>query len=154
MQQYLIYISQAMKFMNNEDLLQILEESKARNGFYRVTGMLLYMEAVFLDRKEGRFMQILEGERKNVQEIYAKIAKDSRHKNLIILSEGSIEARIFTEWTMGLSVLPESDSNKHFFDVEKEFGNISGQQDLRISYLSSFYRINTAGQESDLRSLL
>lgn len=146
MLQYLIYISQAMKFMDNDDLLQILEESRAHNQVHGVTGMLLYMESVFLDRKEGRFMQLLEGEGAEVQAVYAKIEKDHRHKNLLILSEATIEARIFAGWSMGLRVLPDSNNHKHFFDLKEKFGKISvPQQDLRISYLASFYHINMSG---------
>ncbi|HTK17967.1 MAG TPA: BLUF domain-containing protein, partial [Mucilaginibacter sp.] len=57
---YLIYISTATKLMPDEELYFLLEQSRRDNEQYDITGMLLYMQSRFLNKLEGRFMQLLE----------------------------------------------------------------------------------------------
>jgi hypothetical protein len=66
-------------------------ENNAKRG---VTGMLLY--------KEGNFMQVLEGDEREVRIVfYEKISADTRHKDIIVLLQGSVAERQFSDWAMG-----------------------------------------------------
>ena len=47
------------------------------------------------------FLQCLEGSRENVNQIYRKIVKDSRHQDLVLLDYTEIESRTFASWSMG-----------------------------------------------------
>ncbi|RYZ97079.1 MAG: BLUF domain-containing protein [Sphingobacteriaceae bacterium] len=91
----LVYISTAIKLMNEDELGEILVASRDNNFANDVTGLLLY--------SEGTFIQVLEGEQENVEKIYSKILKDLRHKNAIELATGNIAERNFPGWAMGFS---------------------------------------------------
>ena len=49
----------------------------------------------------GYFLQVLEGPDENVEAIYAKVQKDSRHTNCLLLVRETIEERAFEHWSMG-----------------------------------------------------
>lgn len=88
----IIYVSHSFEEMNRNELMQILEKSRKNNKALDVTGMLLY--------KGGNFLQVLEGPDQAVAEIYAKITKDPRHKDVAIISKTYVQAREFPEWEM------------------------------------------------------
>ena len=89
----LVYQSTAARHLSAEDLLQILEKSRANNDRLQITGMLLY--------HGGQFLQMLEGEESVVRERYDIIARDERHKWVAIVMTGPNAARDFPDWTMG-----------------------------------------------------
>lgn len=90
---YLIYVSSATKLMNDEELLFLLNQSRDNNLKLNITGMLLY--------KSGNFMQMLEGEKQTVLELFETIKKDERHKDVYTILTGDIEKRNFEDWSMG-----------------------------------------------------
>lgn len=94
---HLVYVSSATREMNEEDLLFLLEQSRNRNKEKNVTGMLLYVG--------GNFFQVLEGDKKDVEEIYESIVKDDRNKGNIIILKESINERTFPGWSMGFKHL-------------------------------------------------
>ena len=67
----LLYSSAATYPMKDEDLVEILKQSRAHNQANDITGMLLY--------HNESFMQYLEGERDEVLALYDRIAVDNRH---------------------------------------------------------------------------
>jgi FAD-dependent sensor of blue light len=89
----LVYTSNAIREYDREDLLALLMHSRERNERLEITGMLLYTD--------GRFVQVLEGEKKSVLSLYNEIREDSRHINVTPLSQNTIERRMFPDWTMG-----------------------------------------------------
>jgi hypothetical protein len=94
---YLIYLSTAVKSITQSDLTSILEKSRVYNLEEQITGLLLYAE--------GTFIQVLEGDKKNVLNIFSKIIEDKRHKNIIQLISDDIDERVFPNWLMGFSAL-------------------------------------------------
>lgn len=88
----LVYSSSAIKLMNNQELLEILQTSHRNNARDDISGLLLY--------KEGTFMQVLEGPEEAVLALYAKIERDMRHKNAQILVNVPIHERMFADWSM------------------------------------------------------
>lgn len=93
---YLVYISTAVKLLDDEDLRAILIASRKKNTVRNISGLLLYSEGVFI--------QLLEGDKMEVELAYKGIELDRRHKNLIILATGEYEKRMFPNWSMGYSV--------------------------------------------------
>ena len=80
--------------LTNVDLDQILTSARRRNLAEDITGMLLYYR--------GEFVQILEGRKKSVENVYEKfICPDPRHTSLNKVLENAIPYRSFSEWTMG-----------------------------------------------------
>jgi diguanylate cyclase (GGDEF)-like protein len=98
----LIYVSTAVREMNDTDLVNLMLSARARNERNQVTGMLLY--------KDCRFMEVLEGEESTVRKIFADIEKDSRHKNIDTLRAEGITFRAFPNWTMGFQNSNPSES--------------------------------------------
>lgn len=92
---HIIYISTAYKLLDEYELATILEASRENNKQADVTGILLYAE--------GTFLQVLEGEKENIERIFNKIVQDLRHSNVIELVKGSIKNRNFLEWSMGFA---------------------------------------------------
>ena len=67
----LIYVSTAANRMTKDDLQSIMFESMRFNSDHSITGLLLY--------DQGSFCQVLEGEEKDLKNLYKKICKDPRH---------------------------------------------------------------------------
>ena len=87
------YISQASESYSDEDLLKLLAQCHRNNTATGVTGMLLFGNTTFV--------QCLEGEQANVDELLVKIGADPRHTGIKVLRRGPIAVRNFSEWTMG-----------------------------------------------------
>lgn len=73
-------------------LEDILYTARDRNREQGITGILMY--------KDMSFLQILEGEERDVENTIYRITKDPRHKLLIILYNVEIETRDFMSWQM------------------------------------------------------
>jgi hypothetical protein len=88
----LIYFSSATRELSDSELEELLEQARSRNAKQNVTGMLIYAE--------GTFMQVLEGSRSDVHDIYSSILRDPRNKDNIELTEMVISERNFSDWSM------------------------------------------------------
>ncbi len=89
----IVYVSAAAVEFSEDDLDNLLEAARTNNAALDVTGVLLY--------SEGTFFQVLEGVPEIVTELYEKIAMDTRHNNVLMLSQSDIEDRNFGDWSMG-----------------------------------------------------
>ena len=95
---HLIYHSQALMFFDPPALRVLLDQSRAFNRENHLTGLLLHTS-------DGRFMQILEGEKEVVRELYyGHIVTDLRHHLCQVLGAGASTERSFADWSMGFRV--------------------------------------------------
>jgi hypothetical protein len=88
-----IYASRAAQAVSPVMIDDILEKSRTCNPASGITGILCYSGDVFI--------QVLEGGRDEVCELYNKIAGDRRHTNVRILVYEEIRERKFCNWSMG-----------------------------------------------------
>jgi hypothetical protein len=89
--------------LTNVVLDHILASARRRNLAENVTGMLLYYR--------GEFVQILEGEKTSVENVYQKfIGPDLRHTALNKVHQNIISHRSFSEWSMGFVGAAEIES--------------------------------------------
>lgn len=88
----LVYVSSAVNPLTQAELAGLLAKSRANNESLGISGMLLY--------KDGNFMQVLEGEEKQVLALSAKISRDPRHHGLMVLLKEHQPERTFSEWSM------------------------------------------------------
>ena len=96
----IIYSSQSTMPMQSDDLEALLEQARSRNGSRGISGALIYAD--------GMFLQILEGERAELQALMARIQKDVRHDTVTILREGETPTAKFSSWKMAyVSATPE-----------------------------------------------
>ncbi|MDD1617775.1 MAG: hypothetical protein CG439_2841 [Methylococcaceae bacterium NSP1-2] len=70
----LVYVSIATRKMSDNDLQTLLEKARKKNEGSAITGMLLY--------RDGFFAQVLEGELKDIEDLFAIISRDERHRRL------------------------------------------------------------------------
>lgn len=143
---YLIYFSQAVKLMEEDELLFLLQQSRDWNQSHEITGMLIYLEGRFLTKLEGRFMQVLEGPEHEILGIFNKIKVDERHHHVIILEQGPINKRYFHSWTMGFKSmnLDEYRQIPGFFELDDDFLKREGMRssNTALNFLKSFYETN------------
>jgi hypothetical protein len=88
-----LYASRAAKSLTPRALDTILEQSRANNPKRGITGLLCFRDDVFV--------QVLEGGRDAVCELYNTIVRDERHTGVRLLAFEEIMERRFSSWTMG-----------------------------------------------------
>ncbi len=96
---YMIYVSQAKKPMATEELEQLLQKSRKWNSLRSLTGLLICRYSD--EAKSSHFIQMLEGDKTEVRALFDKIKSDKRHHTIIVLGEGNVEHRMFSDWAMG-----------------------------------------------------
>ena len=111
----MVYVSSATQLFTKPQLVTLLERARAANQGRGITGMLLY--------KDGNFIQLIEGARDQVRALYARIAKDERHRGIEVVFEGDVTERLFSEWSMGFRDLadPQLRSLAGFSDYMNSF---------------------------------
>jgi hypothetical protein len=89
----LLYASRSAQVLTPEVIEDILASSRKSNPALGVTGLLCHSGDIF--------MQVLEGGRDAVSQLYSKISTDPRHKEVVLLHFEEITERRFAGWTMG-----------------------------------------------------
>lgn len=117
-----------------EDIRNICHVSKNGNIKFAISGVLFY--------HNNNFLQVIEGDKEDLENLMKNIEKDNRHKNFIKIIDDSISQRCFEDWSMdsfnlnnrqyidenivrylkdsSYEVLPEIDS-KVFIELLKDF---------------------------------
>ena len=96
---FLVYASIANHDFSSEELLELLAISRRNNEKSGITGMLLY--------KDRRFLQVLEGEEAAVRATYARIERDPRHRDVVLLITDAEQEREFADWSMAFHELDD-----------------------------------------------
>lgn len=89
----LTYLSSATDLMDEQQLTELLAETRPRNEERGLTGMLLY--------SDGNIIQVLEGPDEAVETTFASISADPRHRGLLVMLRDQIAERAFPDWSMG-----------------------------------------------------
>jgi hypothetical protein len=87
------YVSQFARDMTRADIDDLVDRSAGNNARLGITGILM---------TSGRmFFQILEGPPEHVDRVFARIAADERHQDVLLLSaEEDAGDRYFPDWSM------------------------------------------------------
>ncbi len=117
----ILYVSRAIMNFDRYELNALLDKAKKNNNKRNITGILLYSSKCFI--------QVLEGKKEDVQQLFNKIGNDSRHFDLRVLIEKPVSQRLFEKWSMAHNKL-------HAEEVENDIG-LSGLQDLDQSVIIS-----------------
>lgn len=88
----LTYASRFAYGSGPNDVQDILRVSREHNEKIGITGALCYDPKFFL--------QCLEGDRVEVNRLYADILADDRHKSVMLLEYSEIRMRLFSNWSM------------------------------------------------------
>jgi hypothetical protein len=101
----LVYLSHATEAFNyDSDIDAILDHANRFNKEQAITGMLLF--------RGGVFLQLLEGPKEAVQNLYGKIATDNRHTSLKLLVKQNTTERLFENWSMAFTSIDDIDYKK------------------------------------------
>lgn len=98
----LIYTCALTQSVESNDLETIALTSRKRNLERGITGILLC--------QDGSVLQVLEGDKAAVLELYAKIEKDSRVANPLVLIKRTTIDREFPKWSMGFKNADETNA--------------------------------------------
>ncbi len=82
---------------DSDTLHDIMQQARSGNPKQGITGILCH--------SHGLYMQVLEGGRDAINVLYAKILRDPRHTDVILLNYEEINERHYALWTMGLAKL-------------------------------------------------
>ena len=88
----LTYVSEPAQEMSFLGLMRLLYHSYLRNASAGVTGALIF--------ENNSFGQVIEGPRTQIEDLWGKIQKDTRHKNIHLVESKPIKQRSFSKWTM------------------------------------------------------
>jgi hypothetical protein len=88
-----LYASRTATTLTAAALDEILGQSHRNNPRRGITGLLCHTSDVFV--------QVLEGGRDEVCELYNAIVRDTRHSHVRLLAYEEIAERCFGNWTMG-----------------------------------------------------
>jgi hypothetical protein len=133
----LLYVSQAARNIPASDLDDILAAGRANNLTRDLSGILVHVD--------GGFLQILEGQRDAVMQMYGRIAEDQRHSHPRVLVDRTVAARAFGEWSLGYEHLKGTkDEMAGMFGIVREAiaGHLSpGAGRVVATMLETFYRL-------------
>lgn len=95
------YVSTAVGPQTSTVTASILRAAQAYNRKHGITGVLC--------QGQGVYLQALEGERSEVNRLYAHIFADQRHANIELVHCESITQRRYSNWSMAHVQLSELD---------------------------------------------
>lgn len=98
---HLIYMSTAVQPLSDTELSTLLNQSRRRNQLDNITGALVY--------GDGRFMQIIEGDKAALDDLYARLLTDERHVGLVKLADKEVAERSFADWSMAFRPLSDDE---------------------------------------------
>lgn len=102
MKHSICYISKEIPSSSDPGFLELFKFVIKFNNENNITGVLLY--------NEGFFLQVLEGEKDILERLIDRILRDSRHKEMLIILDESIEKRIFKKYSTGFSIINNTES--------------------------------------------
>ena len=88
----LIYCSTPNVEVNKQIIDDIVNVSIENNKKMSITGVLCFDDKYFL--------QWVEGPRSSINDLYCRLIKDDRHKELVLLDYSPISSRNFPHWSM------------------------------------------------------
>jgi len=97
----IVYISRSAGPQTSTMTGSILKTALSFNKVNQITGLLC--------QGSGFFIQVIEGERGIINQLYGRIVQDSRHKDVEIVGFEEIKDRKFTQWSMALIDLSDTD---------------------------------------------
>ncbi len=114
----IIYLSSSVEHLNGEEIETLLAQSRKNNLEKDITGLLMYTD--------GDFLQVIEGPKPAMLDLFETIKKDPRHKRIITISNIEVNQRHFPNWNMGFCA-------SHYEELRK----INGYEDINLKTLST-----------------
>ena len=89
----IVYTSQSNMPADKRSLLDLLHDARDFNSADNITGILIH--------SRNYFIQVIEGEPEAIADLVSRLFNDTRHKDIRIVSDTTIQQRLFPQWSMG-----------------------------------------------------
>ena len=89
---HFIYTSNPARRMTDTAMQNLLEVSREANTRFEVTGLLVCLTDCYI--------QLIEGPKTHVEQLYQNIQRDQRHLRVTKLCEGALTSRYYPGWAM------------------------------------------------------
>lgn len=135
---FILYSSRCIVEPSAAFFFGLLQQCHRNNAAHNITGLLFF--------RNGQFLQLIEGEKQEVDALYQIISRDNRHEQVQILEEGNQEGRNFPDWAMGFKgsfppseneLPPHIDLNKNQLIFEPDRYN----PHPALKHLKAFYSL-------------
>ena len=120
----LLYVSQPVGPVTTAVTTTILEKSNNYNKAENITGILC--------QGSGLWMQVLEGERHQVNVLFSRIMASRHHNNIELLSMEEITHRQFGKWSMALVHLYKDSPMVHIAHPEFDPYTATSQEAMSL----------------------
>lgn len=88
----LIYRSKVIEGLVHDDIQVLMQKSGRFNDQNKITGCLVY--------HDKSFIQLLEGDEKKVRNLFGKISRDNRHKDIVLLNLEESNFSLFSKFSI------------------------------------------------------
>lgn len=134
----ILYFSNEAFAMNDGDLHGLRGESLTNNSLFGVTGLLLYVDRIFV--------QVIEGPDAAIGQLYTNIRQDERNKEVVEMFDRGIDARAFPAWSMGFhspgAAERNADAGFHNLRNRGAFEAIDRNDQMLFSMMQKLYTAN------------
>ena len=117
----LIYTSEANGRLSGDEVFEIVETSARNNAKRDISGFLIF--------KDGRFLQLIEGETDSLEVLMQTLERDPRHHSIRIVKRTAANQREFDGWRMRRFNV--SDAERHL----REIADKIDQPDVRATIM-------------------
>lgn len=132
---YIVYLSYMVKKYTVEEMNELLHLFRRNNDIYGITGLMLH--------KDGNIIQIIEGEKDNVIQLFYNMTNDNRHTHIIKLLQKNITNRMFSDWKMSfINYDKNTEKNNCFSTFLLEIKNNVCEDDKINSLFTLFKHLN------------
>jgi GMP synthase PP-ATPase subunit len=126
----LLYVSAPLVPVR-ESLAHFVPLAQEKNKEFGITGMIVSGEEFYV--------QVLEGERALVNQLYKNIVKDDRHHHCTLLRYNEVQKRDFPNWSMAHTTIEEMTGN--YIGVVKSADEITPKELTAIKAMALLRRI-------------
>jgi hypothetical protein len=137
----LIYASETSAPLAPAAVQELLAHARRNNDRRDITGMLVF--------NSRHFLQVLEGDRQRLSDLYGRLVQDTRHQRLLLLSCEAIGERLFADWHMGFAAVDAASAALYRrFSVVGRLDPQSLTAPAAVALLLEFSRRGEAGGEA------
>lgn len=129
----IIYLSSSVEYLNEKEIGSLLAKSRKKNIEKDITGVLLYIE--------GDILQVLEGPKVAMLDLFESIKTDPRHKGIITIINTEIKEKNFPKWNMAFcsTTYAKLRKTEGYENLEKSYLTLISDS-LTLSFLNTFIK--------------
>ncbi len=147
MTRQVLYTSRETGHLSFNEIGDLLERSRRWNHEHEITGLLLHAP-------NGNFVQMLEGEDKDIEAVLLRITADDRHEQVKILIDQTVDRRVFPDWEMGFANLLCADQSEVESYIREVLSSTSEELELQLIPVFLMASIHDANADTSLVPLM